>query len=176
MSFSSVFEGQSALRIGLKCALLICFCVALVNAIIQVLARETTISIGYERETPLPAMTICPYPHEPVNVTNLTLVDFMKANLSLTGYNTYATYSKMYNDSRSAKPSPKLTFLQPIQSVTVINGTLTTCMTFEPPKKFLDANIAFVISVNFFYPVDNKFYSCRHFRWDTLSLTWMKRT
>ena len=39
---------KSSVRIILKCALQICFCVALGNAIMQLLAKEITISILYE--------------------------------------------------------------------------------------------------------------------------------
>ncbi len=130
-------EGKVLVRNVLKFALLACFCVALVNAIRQLLAMETTITIDYELSTPIPAMTVCDYPRQPVNVTNLTLVQFLKSNSTFRPSNVVAMYAKAnaglrdrITEMRTSK-NFSIEILPRHTAVTVVNGRLTKCVTVQ---------------------------------------------
>ncbi len=134
----------------LKCALLICFFVALGNAIMKLLEMETTISIGYEWRTPLPAMTICDFPLKPRHIMNLTLVDFLRSDESLAASRVFTNYYKMDINTRVRLTNmvyqvQDMEFFPPTQSVSVLNGMLTKCVTIERDNKMeLDSKIGLV--------------------------------
>ncbi len=141
----------SATRIGLRAALLISFMVAMGVVIMQLLAEDTTISVEYEMEIPMPSVTTCPFPNQAVNVTDMTLVDFMNSNESLIESNVFGSYASMAKKSRAntndlyGLPTQ---MLKPTQSITVLNGTLVKCWTFEPPTNILIDSIGMVSSFN----------------------------
>ncbi len=137
------------LRIGLKIALLVCFLIALGNAIRQLANMETIISIAYERETPLPSVTVCNYPIQEVeDLSKLTLVDYFQSNLSLTENDIVALYIKL-DISPRANPRDALDSMAferlPLEKlVTVNNGFLAKCFTFNSTKQFLDTRLGTV--------------------------------
>ncbi len=147
-------EWKYSIRHGLKLALFLCFCVALGNAIRQVLAMETVITIDYELSTPIPAMTVCDYPRGRVNDTSHTLVQFLKAKNTLHHSNVRAMYVKANTGLRDRiadmAKSKNVSFEKlPLRTiVTVLNGRLAKCVQVERTvNQELDSKVGIVRTI-----------------------------
>ena len=138
--------------------------VMVVNTIIKLLQSwETSISILKEDRVPLPSMTLCPYPTEPVNTTNMTLVSLLNSNHPINLYQLlgsgYVEINGSYhiNDFINERILTNLDVFVPTRFVSVVNGTLTNCMRVEVRQQYLHSSLGLVSNVisKISYPVSN---------------------
>ncbi len=138
----------SSIRNGLRLVLLVCFLVSLIHALWQLIAEETSVSISYERLMPLPDITICNFMTKAIDITNLTLVDYLKSDVPLMPKQTQGSAFSRINGSVHGDiedvSRTSLLEVSTVQSIAVTNGGPIKCVTLESPLQDLDTKMGIV--------------------------------
>ncbi len=144
-------QTSDTIRLVLKVLLTLGFFRIVIMTVINWMDQDTSISILSGSRIPLPSMTFCSYPITYLDTANMTLVSFLESDeesldVKMIRTSVYSEVNSTFHMTNNAEnPKKPLDVYSNMTSVSVTNGSLTKCVTFEPTRqKFLGSKAGVV--------------------------------